>query len=198
MFKTRWKSVVKLPNFARCQFDASSAARLTRVAKPLYDSIHFTADPHLSRDSWHAKWAAECKLLQDCFTVQICAMNDFAIKIDLRLRTSIVEQLVTLRMQGLWTSTITLDWLFDKFPVFSRSVCDFAYSRTFPGPGSVILKSKDFSRKSRIVGALYDICNVFTNMFNVALIMMGQSIVVVGFTWTEIWVLENLEGYQLW
>ena len=28
----------------------------------------------------------------------------------------------------------------------------------------------------------YDICNVFTNMFNVALIMMGQSIVVVGFS----------------
>ena len=57
-------------------------------------------------------------------------------------------------MQGLWTSTITLYWLFDKFPEFSRSFCDFAYSRTFLGPGSVILKSKDFSRKSRSVGAL--------------------------------------------
>ena len=37
MFKTRLKSVVKLPNFARCQLDASSAARLTLVAKPLYN-----------------------------------------------------------------------------------------------------------------------------------------------------------------
>ena len=44
----------------------------------------------------------------------------------------------------------------------------------------------------------YDICNVFTNMFNVALIMMGQSIVVVGIPSSEIWALENLEGYQLW
>ena len=38
----------------------------------------------------------------------------------------------------------------------------------------------------------------FKNMFDVALIMMWQSIVVVGFHTTETWVLENLEGYQLW
>ena len=42
------------------------------------------------------------------------------------------------------------------------------------------------------------ICNVFKNMFDVALIMMWQSIVVVGFPTTETWALENLEGYQLW
>ena len=37
-------------------------------------------------------------------------------------------------------------------------------------------------------------------MFNVALVlvMMLQSIVVVGFPTTEMWALENLEGYQLW
>ena len=35
-------------------------------------------------------------------------------------------------------------------------------------------------------------------MFNVTLIMMWQIIVVVGFPTTEIWPLENLEGYQLW
>ena len=34
-------------------------------------------------------------------------------------------------------------------------------------------------------------------MFDVALIMMWQSIVVVGFPTTETWALENLEGYQL-
>ena len=43
---------------------------------------------------------------------------------------------------------------------------------------------------------LYDICNIFKNIFNVALIMMWQSIVVVGFPTTELWALENLEGYQ--
>ena len=57
-------------------------------------------------------------------------------------------------MQGLWTSAITLDWLFDKFPEFSWSFWDFAHSWTFPGPGNVILKSKPFSWKSQIVGAL--------------------------------------------
>ena len=60
-------------------------------------------------------------------------------------------------MQSLWTSAITLDWLFDKFLEFSRSFWDFAHSWTFPGPGNVILKSKDFSRKSRIVGALWNV-----------------------------------------
>ena len=44
---------------------------------------------------------------------------------------------------------------------------------------------------------LYDICNVFKNMFDVALIMMWQSIVVMGFPTTETWAFENLEGYQL-
>ena len=34
-------------------------------------------------------------------------------------------------------------------------------------------------------------------MFIVALIMMWQSIVVLGFRTTETWALENLEGYQL-
>ena len=43
-----------------------------------------------------------------------------------------------------------------------------------------------------------NICNVFKNMFNVELIIMWLSIVVVGFSTTEIWALENLEGYQLW
>ena len=39
---------------------------------------------------------------------------------------------------------------------------------------------------------------IFKNMFDVAPIMMWQSIVVVGYPATETWALENLEGYQLW
>ena len=72
-------------------------------------------------------------------------MNDSTIKI-YSLRTWIVDQLVSPRMHGLWTSSITLDWLFDKFPEFCRILLNFAHSRTFPGPGNVILKSKDFPR----------------------------------------------------
>ena len=35
-------------------------------------------------------------------------------------------------------------------------------------------------------------------MFNMGQIMMQQNIKVQGFPTTQIWALENLEGYQLW
>ena len=43
-----------------------------------------------------------------------------------------------------------------------------------------------------------NICNVFKNMFNLGLMKMWWSIVVEEFPTTEIWALENLEGYLLW
>ena len=42
------------------------------------------------------------------------------------------------------------------------------------------------------------ICNIIRNMFSVGLIIMWSTIVVEGFLTSEIWALENLEGYQMW